>query len=355
MKEITSRFSGSIAPLAHTPCMIPVFANGGAYATQSGNIITVTCANPHNIPMASSSNISNNNVSIILWFGYDTTNNNTSAIKSNCYKNIIVISTTQFTCVSDVSQEITDHNIIALEPWIPLRLIDVGIDIPANYLTAGSSIIYETFLERPNLGIRRTSSYAFGPISLYSKSMYNDTSQWNNFGNDSLSSSTAISRHIYKHIYFYGDKQFNGGYNFVDREYSAWNSSRYSPGQSDSIGNNIASEVRAISLKYGFTFSPFVNFDLLSAECTATISGNTMTVSIISSGTLTKGQTISGIGITAGTIITGFVPSGINTVDGEKGTYTISPNHNIATATSISAKTLINDYLLLRMPRLEII
>jgi len=68
-----------------------------------------------------------------------------------------------------------------------------------------------------------------------------------------------------------------------------------------------------------------LNSATVGAIVTATITGSTMTVSAVSSGALHLGQTIQGVGVTLGTIITAF---GSGT--GGVGTYTLSTSSTVA-------------------------
>lgn len=68
-----------------------------------------------------------------------------------------------------------------------------------------------------------------------------------------------------------------------------------------------------------------------AAAVTGAISGTTLTVSAVSSGTLSVGQTISGSGVTAGTRIVA-----LGTGSGGIGTYTVSASQTVA-STSINA------------------
>jgi len=76
--------------------------------------------------------------------------------------------------------------------------------------------------------------------------------------------------------------------------------------------------------------------------CTASISGTTMTVTAISSGSLGVGQTISGSGVTSGTIINNLITgnSGI-------GTYQVNQSQTVAstaiTATGSSSTSIFNN------------
>jgi hypothetical protein len=64
------------------------------------------------------------------------------------------------------------------------------------------------------------------------------------------------------------------------------------------------------------------------AVATGSISGNTMTITAISSGTLTVGQTLTGAGVSTGTTITGF-----GSGNGGTGTYTVSPSQTVGSVT----------------------
>jgi hypothetical protein len=66
----------------------------------------------------------------------------------------------------------------------------------------------------------------------------------------------------------------------------------------------------------------------LKATCTASITATTMTVTAMSSGTLAVGQNVSGVNVTAGTVITA-----LGTGVGGTGTYTVSPSQSAASNT----------------------
>ena len=68
----------------------------------------------------------------------------------------------------------------------------------------------------------------------------------------------------------------------------------------------------------------------VGAVVTATISGTTMTVSAVTSGTLHVGQTVQGAGVTLGTIITALV-----TGSGGTGTYTLSVGSTVGSGTTM--------------------
>jgi hypothetical protein len=68
-----------------------------------------------------------------------------------------------------------------------------------------------------------------------------------------------------------------------------------------------------------------MNSATVGAVVTATIAGTVMTVSAVASGALHVGQTISGVGVTLGTIITAF-----GTGSGGIGTYTVSVASTVA-------------------------
>jgi hypothetical protein len=70
----------------------------------------------------------------------------------------------------------------------------------------------------------------------------------------------------------------------------------------------------------------------VGARFTATIAGTTMTVSAVASGTIYLGQTIQGVGLTVGTIVTA-----LGTGTGGIGTYTISTAHTIVTGITMYA------------------
>ena len=74
--------------------------------------------------------------------------------------------------------------------------------------------------------------------------------------------------------------------------------------------------------------STAINSTAAPAIVTASISGTTMTVSAVTSGTLQIGQTIEGSGVTDGTIITAF-----GSGSGGAGTYTVSASQTVSSTT----------------------
>jgi len=74
--------------------------------------------------------------------------------------------------------------------------------------------------------------------------------------------------------------------------------------------------------------STAINSTASPAIVTASISGTTMTVSAVTSGTLKIGQTIEGTGVTDGTIITAF-----GSGSGGAGTYTVSASQTVSSTT----------------------
>ena len=76
-----------------------------------------------------------------------------------------------------------------------------------------------------------------------------------------------------------------------------------------------------------------------AASVTASIAGNTMTVTAVGSGSLSVGQTLSGSGVTAGTTITA---NGTGT--GGTGTYTVSASQTVASTTITGAGAVATAY-----------
>ena len=74
--------------------------------------------------------------------------------------------------------------------------------------------------------------------------------------------------------------------------------------------------------------STAINSTASPAIVTGSISGTTLTVSAVTSGTLKIGQTIEGTGVTDGTIITAFVSG-----SGGAGTYTVSASQTVSSTT----------------------
>jgi len=84
--------------------------------------------------------------------------------------------------------------------------------------------------------------------------------------------------------------------------------------------------------KVSLTGAQTVAGGAVTAAVTGAISGTTLTVSVVSSGTLSVGQAISGSGMTAGTRITAFL-----TGTGGTGTYTVNNSQTFASASITGA------------------
>lgn len=76
-----------------------------------------------------------------------------------------------------------------------------------------------------------------------------------------------------------------------------------------------------------------------AASVTGSISGTTLTVTAVGSGTLTVGQTLSGSGVTSGTKITA-----LGTGTGGTGTYTVSASQTAASTTITAAGAVATAY-----------
>jgi hypothetical protein len=83
----------------------------------------------------------------------------------------------------------------------------------------------------------------------------------------------------------------------------------------------------------GLTLNGEYVIESSSAVVTASISGTTMTVTAVTSGRLSVGQSLSGAGVTAGTVLSAFVGG-----TGGTGTYTVSVSQTVA-STAITAVT----------------
>ncbi|UOF78217.1 portal protein [Caudoviricetes sp.] len=70
----------------------------------------------------------------------------------------------------------------------------------------------------------------------------------------------------------------------------------------------------------------------IGAVITGSISGTTLTVTAISQGAVSMGQTLSGTGITAGTTIVGFLTGAGGNIN-ETGTYTVNISQTVASTT----------------------
>lgn len=83
-----------------------------------------------------------------------------------------------------------------------------------------------------------------------------------------------------------------------------------------------------LNLNNGTINAENMNTTSVGATVTADISGTTMTVSAVASGTLYVGQTVQGTGVTSGTIITA-----LGTGTGGTGTYTVNKSQTVASTT----------------------
>ena len=267
MKDISNNIR-SILPKDNTPLLVPSLCNGSATATQSNNIITVNCANPHNIPSTAAARISNVGVSVFLLFEDIVGRKIGTDIVSQWCSNIVITSTTSFTCTSSISQTVTTPTAIYplalanVDSYNAVYLRGMGIDIQPNVLKAGSSLTYNGFIERANIGTVRTNYYALGAIPFHDTSYIENTSLWYIFGGDSMSNNTGTSRSFYKKIGFFGDVDYVGEYNFADNKYTDYITTRYSPGSNDTItaGRSVSTTKAPVSLQYGFILMPVITF-----------------------------------------------------------------------------------------------
>ena len=78
--------------------------------------------------------------------------------------------------------------------------------------------------------------------------------------------------------------------------------------------------------------SASLNSTAVGARFTATIAGTTMTVSAVATGTLYLGQTVQGVGVTTGSVITA-----LGTGTGGVGTYTLSTSSTVAVGVTMYA------------------
>lgn len=94
---------------------------------------------------------------------------------------------------------------------------------------------------------------------------------------------------------------------------------------------SLGSWAQIVSIVVGSPNAPAATF-------TASITGTTLTVSAVASGTLAIGQTVDGAGLLPGTIITG-----LGTGSGGTGTYTISKAQTVTSETMTGTVPLLND------------
>ena len=100
----------------------------------------------------------------------------------------------------------------------------------------------------------------------------------------------------------------------------------------------VARTVIGIFSKDTFTPASSIPGFTSSAQFTASQTLNVLTVTAIASGSLNVGQTISGIGVTPGTIITGQLTG----LTGSTGTYTVSNSATVLSTTITASSSKIN-------------
>ena len=149
MIEISNQTSGIFLPDDNSPVLVPSFNNGGATATQSGFIITVTCVNSHNISSNFDNGITNNNVRVYIAFA--------SVIPSGVFSNIIIATPKIFRCLSSISRTVTTPvNVTPLGSG-NISVTDLSTVIPGNTLKLGSSIKIEAMVSMPSSGVATRS------------------------------------------------------------------------------------------------------------------------------------------------------------------------------------------------------
>lgn len=94
------------------------------------------------------------------------------------------------------------------------------------------------------------------------------------------------------------------------------------------ITGQLTSTTYSLNINNSTVNAENMNTTTVGAQVTAAISGTTMTVSAVASGTLYVGQTVQGAGVTSGTIITA-----LGTGTGGTGTYTVNKSQTVASET----------------------
>ena len=116
-----------------------------------------------------------------------------------------------------------------------------------------------------------------------------------------------------------------GGYSYGNPSVFTWTRT----------GNTLNYSISSATTYCGSTYSTSGTTPIVvtgaATSFTGSISGTTLTVSAVASGTITVGQTISGPGVTPGTTITGLVWGG----QGGTGSYTVGISQTVASTTII--------------------
>lgn len=249
-----------LLPKNKTPLLVLSLNNGSASAVQAGYIITVTCANTHNIPSSASARINDVGVSVFLDFSTRSTWwYPPLPIISQWCANIKVTSAYTFTCTSSINQTITTP--ILLESGATLnstvnggyhaiKMLGMAIKVQPNDLKVGSSIRYEGFVERPLLSVSRKTYYPLGGCSLTDNNLFNNTSHWNSFCSDQMSGNVAVSRHMHTVISFL-DSKVNS--DFASTGYGA-------PGYGGNATGIRVSPPYNYNIADGFMIVPYIQF-----------------------------------------------------------------------------------------------
>lgn len=189
MIEINQKLVGGISiDSTIQAVIIPSFNNGTSTANQSGNTVTISCSQPHNIPFSIHGGISNQNVGVYLKFA--------STIATGTFSNIIILDANKFLCTSNTSLNANNVSVSAL--GVSNYAIDsLGVTIEPNSLVPGNSIRTETFVLCPSV--------------LGSRSMYNGVGTTSNtfiFSNVSMPYTWIESQVLSSLTYFLSNTDY---------------------------------------------------------------------------------------------------------------------------------------------------
>ena len=147
MIEINKNISGTILPEDVTPLLIPSLKLGVWTASQTGNIVTVTSTSgySHALPSRSAdpnARISDYGVRVYLQFPYDN-----GYIYSGWYKNIVIVNSNTFTCISDTTLSSPSPSVMVQSLGnIKVKLTPFTMYIPKGAVTIHSSVKTSAFI-----------------------------------------------------------------------------------------------------------------------------------------------------------------------------------------------------------------
>lgn len=158
MYENRIKLAGVFGQNVKRPFLIPSFNNGWVQATQLGNVVTVVCENPHNIPSSAADAISNTGVYVRLQFAFNSlkpviADDYIANDVSGFYGNITVVDANTFTCLAGNNQTITSPQRVMATGGGLLSAAPAGVTVPKDVLKTGSTLRWTSLMLRAMSGV----------------------------------------------------------------------------------------------------------------------------------------------------------------------------------------------------------